>query len=68
MRSEAYSAILYSLAEGIHPVTGDFLPDGLIVNCTPKVRQYDILKITLGVISCQKGCRTRGIRQSLSIM
>lgn len=30
MRSEAYSAILYSLAEGIHPVTGDALPDGLI--------------------------------------
>lgn len=30
MRSEAYSAILYSLAEGIHPVTGDTLPDGLI--------------------------------------
>jgi hypothetical protein len=30
MRSQAYSAILYSLAEGIHPVTGDPLPDGLI--------------------------------------
>lgn len=30
MRPEAYSAILYALAEGIHPVTGDFLPDCLI--------------------------------------
>lgn len=30
MNPAAYSAILYSLAEGIHPVTGDFLPEGLI--------------------------------------
>jgi hypothetical protein len=30
MRSEAYAAILYALAEGIHPVTGDLLPEGLI--------------------------------------
>ena len=25
------------------------------LNCTPKVRQYGIQKITLGVISCQEG-------------
>ena len=30
MRPEAYSAILYALAEGVHPFTGDLLPDGLI--------------------------------------
>jgi len=31
--------------------------------CTPKVRQYDMLKITLGVYLCQKEFR---IRESLS--
>jgi hypothetical protein len=29
--------------------------EGVSMNCTPKVGQYDMLEITLGVYLCQKG-------------
>jgi len=34
------------------------------VNCTPFVRQYDILSNKRGVLLCQKECQTKGIQQN----
>ena len=35
------------------------------MNCTPIVRQYDILKNNWGDFLCQREYRTKDIRQSL---
>ena len=35
-----------------------------LVNCTPFVRQYDILSNKWGVLLCQKEYQTNDIRQS----
>ena len=46
----------------------DYLTDGeyvlLGVNCTPFVRQYDILSNKWGVLLCQKEYQTSDIRQN----
>ena len=34
------------------------------MNCTPFVRQYDILSNKRGVLLCQKECQTKGIQQN----
>ena len=36
------------------------------VNCTPFVRQYDILSNKWGVLLCQKEYQTNGIHQNLN--
>ena len=37
---------------------------GSVVNCTPFVRQYDILSNKWGVLLCQKEYQTNDIRRS----
>ena len=41
-----------------------FTPDLPILNCTPFVRQYDILSNKWGVLLCQKEYQTNHIRRS----
>ena len=38
---------------------------GTVLNCTPIVRQYDILKNNWGDFLCQREYQTKDIRQSL---
>ncbi|MFR5852280.1 MAG: M56 family metallopeptidase [Oscillospiraceae bacterium] len=45
-------------------LAGQQAPDGRGVNCTPFVRQYDILSNKWGVLLCQKEYQTNDIRRS----
>ena len=44
--------------------TGKIPRSGLRVNCTPFVRQYDILSNKWGVLLCQKEYQTNDIRRN----
>ena len=45
-------------------VLGKYESDLAVLNCTPFVRQYDILSNKWGVLLCQKEYQTSDIRQN----
>ena len=61
--TEASEYIYQHTSSELYRIFGPYLPS-YTVNCTPFVRQYDILSNKWGVLLCQKEYQTSDIRQN----